>query len=457
MAGCASVPEDAQFSEVANQVENRSGMKTDWHVGLPQHSDIRKQIKNLLQKPLTATSAVQVALLNNPGLQAKYAELGIAQADLIQAGLLANPTFEGIFTFPEGGGKVNLEFDLIFDFLRLLTIPLRKAIAESEFEETQLKMIKFTIDLASQSRRAFYQAQASHQIKAISDQVVKSSKASFIAAKALRDAGNISALKLDIERSFYEQSKVDFIEVESKAYEARALLIRLIGLCEDDVNIQFYQKLPKPPLKEPLIENMSQTALQNSLELALIRQRIETLCRRYQITNFTALIPDFQLGGRSDRDDGIWKTGPLIEFALPIFDQGQPAQAKLMFKIRGLQEEYANMILQIRSLAQVLKQNISKARQRVSDLQNVMFPLQQKILNETQLHYNAMQVGVFDLLRAKQNQLEMEHKYIEALLSYWLTRSTIEQLINGSLPAEPNQYLTQIKMNSTQGDDRKID
>lgn len=437
MAGCASVPEDAQFTKVADQVEERSGLKVAWNVGIPKHPDVSTHIKDLLGKPLTADSSVQVALLNNPGLQAKYAELGIAQADLIQAGLFTNPTIGGLFTFPEKGGSTNLTFDLAFNFLDILMIPLRKAVAESEFEEVQLKMIKFTIDLATQTRQAYFAAQASQQLKEIFDQVLTSTTASYEVAKVLRQAGNISELELSHERSLYEQSKVDVLKAEANVYQSKLKLMSLMGVKSPDVQIQIDNKLPDLPKQDFYSGLLAEEGTEKSIDLAILKQRLETLGHRYHVTNITALIPSFGLGGEAEREEGHWEFGPTLEFTLPIFDQGQPAIAKAQFEIRGLQEQYANTVVQVHTMAHILQQRIIKTRQQVDQLHNVVLPLQQKILNQTQLHYNAMQIGVFDLIKAKQGQIEAGHKYVEVVLDYWLSRSALEQLMHGSLPLSP--------------------
>jgi hypothetical protein len=60
-------------------------------------------VQTLLAQPLTADAAVQLALLNNSGLKASLTELGIAEAELVQAGRLRNPAFS--FGRVRGGGE----------------------------------------------------------------------------------------------------------------------------------------------------------------------------------------------------------------------------------------------------------------------------------------------------------------------------------------------------------------
>ena len=64
-----------------------------------------------------------------------------------------------------------------------------------------------------------------------------------------------------------------------------------------------------------------------------------------------------------------------------------------------------------------------------------MLPLRNEIVEQTQLQYNAMQLGPFQLLIAKQQQIDAGAAYIRALRDYWLARTELDQLLNGRMPA----------------------
>ena len=85
---------DEAFRDLADAVHARTGKRAQWNRGSPQDAEAERFVETLLRRHLTADSAVQIALLNNRNLQATYEEIGIAQADLVEAGLLRNPIFE---------------------------------------------------------------------------------------------------------------------------------------------------------------------------------------------------------------------------------------------------------------------------------------------------------------------------------------------------------------------------
>ena len=104
-----------------------------------------------------------MALLNNRELQAVYAELGVAQADLVQAGLLTNPVFDGAALFPVAGGPVKLDLSVAVRFLDIFYLPLRKRVAAARFEEAKLQVTGAVLDFAATVRAAFYRHQANEQ------------------------------------------------------------------------------------------------------------------------------------------------------------------------------------------------------------------------------------------------------------------------------------------------------
>lgn len=103
MSGCTTFDQTAGFSAVSAEVEARSGKQVAWNLGTELDTQVAEKVRALLADKLTADVATQAALLNNRDLQALYAEVGVAQADLVQAGLLSNPIFDAAVTFPATG------------------------------------------------------------------------------------------------------------------------------------------------------------------------------------------------------------------------------------------------------------------------------------------------------------------------------------------------------------------
>jgi len=205
LAGCASVPKDAGFNDVKNAVADRGGPRVQWHQQSPEDQAVDEAVRRLTQNELTADEAAQVALLNNRRLQATFEELGIAQADLVEAGLLKNPVFSIEARFP---GRA-LEADVFQDVLDVFVLPLRKRVAESQFAAAKLRVTNSVLDLWSQTRLAFYELQAAGQMLELRRSIAQATEASADAARKLHDAGNIKDLDYANEQAMYEQARIE--------------------------------------------------------------------------------------------------------------------------------------------------------------------------------------------------------------------------------------------------------
>jgi len=118
----------------------------------------RAEVERLLKRPLTADSAVQIALLNNRGLQVAYNELGIAEAVRVQQSLPPNPHFS--LTRMTGSVETEIERQIVASILALATLPVRSEIAADRFHQAQLAAALETLRVAAEARRAFYRAVA---------------------------------------------------------------------------------------------------------------------------------------------------------------------------------------------------------------------------------------------------------------------------------------------------------
>jgi cobalt-zinc-cadmium efflux system outer membrane protein len=102
-------------------------------------------------------------MLNNRDLQGTYTELGVAQADLVQAGFFRNPILDAAVLFPLSGVRPDLQLSVVISFLDALYVPLRKRVAAAQFEDAKLRVTGTVLDFAAQVRAAFYGHQANEQ------------------------------------------------------------------------------------------------------------------------------------------------------------------------------------------------------------------------------------------------------------------------------------------------------
>jgi cobalt-zinc-cadmium efflux system outer membrane protein len=434
LTGCTTFDQRAGFSDLSAAVKDRSDLRLTWNLGTELDTRVAEEVRERLASKLTADTATQIALLNNRNLQATYAELGVAQADLVQSGLLENPIFDFSATFPLAGGDPDLELGVALGFLNVFYIPLRKRVARAQFEAAKLRVTGEVLDFAADVRAAFYRHQANSQMVDLQRAIARGLAAALDVAQRLHAAGNITALDLARERVLAEEAKLQLAEAETAARQSREQLNDLMGLWGQQTAWEIDPRLPDIPAQPAAVEGLERQALSKSLDLASTRQEMIVAGERLGFSRAAALFPDMEVGAKAERNEGEWEVGPTLEFPIPLFDQGQARIGRGAVAMRQTQQAYYAMAVRIRSVARSVRDRMQSARNRALYYRDMILPLHERIVNESQLQYNAMQIGVFDLLRSQERQIQAATAYINTQLNYWLARTDLEHLLSGRLP-----------------------
>jgi cobalt-zinc-cadmium efflux system outer membrane protein len=208
-----------------------------------------------------------------------------------------------------------------------------------------------------------------------------------------------------------------------------------MGLWGEEAAWRMERRLPDVPAEALPVEGLERHALVQSLDLASARQRLVVGGEQVDVNRATLLIPESSLGAAAEREEGEWKVGPTIELPIPLLNRGQGHIGRAVAEFRRAEQEYYALGVRVRSTARLVKERLQGAEDRARYTRDVVLPLRERIVRETQLQYNAMQVGVFDLLRAREQQIQAAIAYVETLLDYWLARTDLEQLLSGRLPS----------------------
>ena len=441
LTGCASVPKSPGFDTVSQQVDNRIRYRVQWNQSTTLDEQAHQAILELLNKPLTVDGAIQIALLNNRRLQATYEELGIAQAAVIDAGLLSNPVFHGAATFGFSGDEPAITskddntytFEVEMDFLSFLYAPMRKSVAKAEFDAAKLRVTAAVMDLAAQTRMVFYRAQADEQMLEMFQQVVLATQAGYEFAQRLVEAGNIPELDLLLQQTLYERSKLALAAAEVALAESHETLNTLMGLWGEDTTWTIEARLLDIPAEAMALSGLEKQAIEKSLDLAIARQEIIAVGQRLGVENAIKLVPALDVGAEIEGEEGDWEAGPTLGVEIPLFDRDQGQRAAAAAELRRRQQDYYALAVEIRAAVRAARRRLLTARRTALFYQSQMLPLQAKIVDQVQLQYNAMQVGTLRLLLAKQQEIDAGREYIQSLYDYHVARAELEQLLNGRL------------------------
>jgi outer membrane protein TolC len=245
LAGCATFAPDGGFDRVAELTRERAGASPRWQRSATDAEAVRARVDELLAAPLTADAAAEIALLDNPGVQAGFHELGIAESELVRAGRMRNPTFS--FSRLAGGGHLEIERALVFDVMALLTMPLVIDVERQRFAQTQLEVAGRAVAVAAEARRAWTMAVASQELVRYYEQVKEAADASADLARRMVEAGNFSRLAQMREQAFYADATTQLARARHQAAADRERLARVLGLSGDRLAFRLPERLPDLP------------------------------------------------------------------------------------------------------------------------------------------------------------------------------------------------------------------
>lgn len=431
-AGCTAT---RSYEEVAETIQSRTGKVIHLPGNQLSQYDVNASVTSLLKRPVTAESAAQIALLNSRRVRATLEELNLSQADLLEASIPSNPSLASSVRFPNEGGGRNVEAGLTADILNLMLLPLRKSLALREYEAAKKRISHELLDVIFETKEAFYEFQGELQIMQRIQTTAQVNQVSSDIAKRLRDAGNITALEMLQEQTNAQQSSVDISRAKGAIAVAREKVNRLLGLTTaQGASWNPSDQLLSMPRADPKLAAVEAAAVANRQDLAAQAETLAAFQQGYGLTTKMRYLTALDIGVNHEREtDGARLTGPTLDIELPIFNFGQARVLKAKAEVAKATATYEAIDLEVRSDVRRAWQQLNVARQLYQQITSSLLPQRQKILGETLLQYNAMQLSNFVLLQAKTSELEAQRAAVEALRDYWIARAELEKAAGGSL------------------------
>lgn len=435
--GCAQVPRDAGFEDVQQLVNDRVARQVRWNQDGSPQAAVTTAITELLANEMSVDDAIQIGLLSNRRIQATFEELGITQADVVQAGLLRNPSlsFRPRWSSPSQGTGSNVEIDLVFYFVDMVLAPARKRLAEKQFEQVKLQVTDHVLAFVAGIQNRFLMLQGASQAQAMRQAVFEASEASYELARRMKVAGNLSDLQLARERGQLELARMDLSRAESDSRAAREALTRELGLWGKDIKYRITEMLPEVPEQDMPFDKLESFAVEQRLDIRAARKESETLADAVGITRDYRWLLLTEIGPDTEREfDGSWVTGPHFVLELPIFDQKQAAIAKAAAQLRQSEHRLFALAVEARSDVRAARDRLVAARDLAGHFRKVVIPTREQIVRLSMEQFNFMLVGVNDVLLAKRDQYDAYQQYIESVRDYWIARSDLQRAVGGKLP-----------------------
>src|SRR5216684_686513 len=401
LSGCATFSPDGGMTVVAKV----AGETIKKDVILIRTTDdaerAQEAVRRLLRQTLSVDAAVQIALLNNRGLQASYNELALAEADLVRESLPPNPTFS-IFRIA-GDGALEAERQVVGNFLALSTLPFRSEIARQRFQQAQLRAAEETLRLAAEVRRTYFRAVAANELVGLLTDAKSTAESTAQLASKLGQTGALNKLDQAREQVFYAETTADLATLRQDATSSRERLIRLLGLWDGDLGLRLPQKLPPLPGRPLSLPRIEVDAVEHRIGLQIARIKFAALAKSLDLTEATRFVTLLDVAGidRKTRDPDtppFRERGFDVQFQIPIFDGGEVRvrQAAEIYNqaFNLLTEKAVNVRSEARDAFRVYRSTYDIA----GHYQREVLPLRKIISDEMQLRFSSMQVDVFALL-----------------------------------------------------------
>jgi outer membrane protein TolC len=458
LAGCASFSPDGGMNDVAQGVGRETGPDIGKNVvkiaSAEQAQRAKEQVANLLAGPLSADVAVQVAFLNNRDLQAAYNDLGISEADYVQASLPPNP---GVSLMDVAGtGVANFELRLIGDILSLITLPRRTAIAAEHFAHARHQAIATTLRLAADTRRAYIRTVAAQQQVGFLDQARGTVDAAVRLNALLGEAGGGDQLDQAELAAFYAELSARLGQARLAARRERETLIRLMGLWGGDTNFALPTDLPALPGEPETLTAVEVEAVNRRVDLIMARHDVVALAKSLSLTQATRYVSMLQLAGifndesanpLTNSNTAINRAGAQLDIQIPIFDTGEARERKARETYMRALNRLAATAVNARSEARIAYETYRGTYDIAKFYRDRVLPLRQIVSQEVALRYSngilageGMRVDLFKYLTDARVRITANAAALDARRDFYLAAADLQAALSiggGSTGGEP--------------------
>jgi outer membrane protein TolC len=441
LTGCASLSADQGFSEVGTLAKPALGQTPPRVRSGTERVASQKMVQQLLQKPLSVDDAVQIALLNNRGLQADYEALGIAEASWVQASRLPNPGFS--FGRTRSGDDIKIDRSFSMAIMGLITLPVAARSEAQQFQISKLTTANRILQVAAETRDAYYRSVAASQSVRYQEQVESAATAGSELAEKMAQAGNFNLLEMAREQAFHADAVTQLARSRQLAMASREQLIRQLGISSAQTDFKLPQQLPELPGKRLSLQDSEQLAMTQRLDIAVSKLTVDSLQKSLGLNRSTRFINVLELAYLHNSEPGASReTGYQISLEIPLFDWGDARTAKSEAIYMQAAHRLAETALNAQSQVRVSYADYQTAYDLARHYRDQVLPLRKRISDEYLLRYNGMLSSVFELLADAREQANAVNAAIDANRDFWMADNAMQLALGGPVNSPPQVTAT---------------
>lgn len=452
LTACASFSPDGGMGDVAQAVGRETGKQVIKITSPEDAQRVRERLDAVLTQPLSADAAVQVALLSNRDLQAAYNDLGVSEAEYVQASLPKNP---GISLMRYGGtGVANFEVRLIQNILDLMTLQSRSKIAAERYAGAKHSAVATTLGLAADVRRAWVRTVAAEQQVHFLEQSRQAADASARLVAKLGEAGQGDQLDQAELAAFYAELSARLGQARLTARRERETLTRLMGLWGGDVEFGLPDELPPLARELETIAAVETEAINRRVDLVVARHDVLAVAKQLKLTQATRYVSMLQLAGLFNSESAnpltnantdINRGGGALDIDIPIFDTGEARERAARETYMRAVNRLAARAVNARSEARIAYETYRGTYDIARFYETRVLPLRQIVSRQVELRYTTavnvpenMRTDLFKVLVDTRIRIAATASALDARRDFFLAEADLQAVLTyggGSSPA----------------------
>jgi outer membrane protein TolC len=448
LGGCATADEDGAFANVQALVSERTRSEISWHRDAASRDAADFRVRQMRAEPLKVDDAVELAFLRNPAIQARLAGIGIVEADVAQAGRMANPVVS--ISRIAAGGAVEIERQFLFSLVSLFTIGPRTRIARDQAERTRYTTALDIVTAADGVKRAWIEAVAARERVAQMEKVRGSAEAARDLAQRMAEAGSMTPIDQARINAYDAEIAAQLAKLRTAEATSRERLVRQLGVWGDETRFSLPARLAPLPKRAKRLRDIERLALTRRLDVRAARKEVEVLARTVDLTAFTGVVNLLEVSGYANKeveveDDGKTRHYPKgfeVEFAVPILDPGDAKVSRAKWTYLKAVEELRALAVSARSEVREAYVSYRGAFDLARHYNDAVLPLSKRITEEELLRYNGMLTGVFELLAATRQEAQAAMTALDAKRDFWLADARLDVALlaggSGTAASDPD-------------------
>jgi cobalt-zinc-cadmium efflux system outer membrane protein len=390
------------------------------------------------QKGLTADTAISATILVDPALRGYFEELGIAKADLVQAGFIQNPSISALFQCPRTPRCIDqvsyIDVTGTMNISDFWQIPFKKKVAKDALEIQTVALLQRIINLSVDAQIAYYTYLYEQKQRLVVDTILTSIHNLQENTQENYTAGYAS----DYDRYVIESTIAQW---ELKKLNQEQLVANALINLRNSVGLELiYTDIPLTTSWEEFLQPLpTATALftyaeDNNPELQIAHLKV-LQAQHQQSLDRSKIINDVSFGIEYTRDIlGVNYIGPILNFDLPIFDQQQAQIERAQRAEKKAHREVANILANVSNDIINLCKKIEISQKRINVYMHHLLPATDQALDYANTYTHTMQMNLTVFLQTKIEMLQQEFNFNKEYLELIKNCAELQKRIGGTIP-----------------------